>query len=164
MLVGGCVDSAAPLITGTQPVLGPRLRVHIYTLKDAPAASGPDVGTFRWDGAQYRVVGRPTLDIAAFTLAPYTGDDLIVQSKNSRPQVKGIEYAVAHKVANGVYLLREVDEEDADEATRAKFCTTNASSRCWITDRDALMAFAAASAAKPNPKGPLAVIVAEHGR
>ncbi len=158
--LGGCVDSAAPLLTGTQPLLGPRLRVHVYTLKDGPA-SGPDIGTFRWDGAQYRVVGRPTMDIAAFTLAPYRSDDLIVQAKNSLPQVKGIEYALARRVASGVYLLSDINEDNADAATRAKFCTKNEWSICWITDRAALMAFVDATAAKPDPKGALAIIVGD---
>ncbi len=160
--LAGCVDSAAPLLTGTQPVLGPRLRVHVYTLKDGPA-SGPEIGTFRWDGTQYRVVGRPTMDIAAFTLAPYRGDDLIVQAKNSRPQVKGIEYALARKVANEVYLLSDINEDNADDATRAEFCTKNQWSICWITERAALMAFVDATAAKPDPKGALAIIVGETG-
>ena len=160
--LGGCVDSATPLLTETQPVLGSHLRVHVYTLSDGPAA-GPDIGTFRWDGAQYAVVGRPTLDIAAFTLAPYRGDDLIVQSRSSRPQVKGIEYAVAHKQANGVYHLSGVDEQDADEATQTKFCVKTASSSCRIADRDALMAFADSTAARPNFKGALAVIVEDRG-
>jgi hypothetical protein len=163
LALSGCVDSAAPLLTSTQPMLGPRLRVHVYTLSDGPA-SGADVATFRWDGAQYAVVGRPTLDIAGLTLAPYRGDDLIVQSRSARPQVKGIEYAVAHKLANGVYLVSGIDEQDADEATRAKFCTKTGSSSCAIADRDALMAFVDSTAARPNRKGALAVIVADRGR
>ena len=163
LALAGCVDSADSLLTGTQPVLGPRLRVHVYTLSDGPA-SGPDIATFRWDGAQYAVVGQPTLDVAAFTLAPYRGDDLIVQSRSSRPQVKGIEYAVAHREANGVYLVSGIDEQDADEATRAKFCTKTASSSCEIADRDALMAFVDSTAGRPNRKGALAVIVEDDGR
>ena len=161
-VLGGCVDSATPLLTGTQPLLGPRLRAHVYTLSDGPA-SGPDIATFRWDGTQYAVVGRPTLDIAAFTVAPYRGDDLIVQARSSRRQVKGIEYAVARRQAAGVYLLAGLDETDADEATRAKLCTKTASSSCEIADRDALMAFAAAST-RPDRKGALAIIVDQHGR
>jgi hypothetical protein len=161
-VLGGCVDSAAPLLSGTQPLLGPRLRVHVYTLSDGPA-SGPDVATFRWDGGQYAVVGRPTLDIAAVTVAPYRGDDLIVQARSSRRQVRGIEYAVARKQAPGVYLLAGLDESDADDATRAKFCTKTAASSCQIADRDALMAFAAA-ADRQDRKGALAIIVDSHGR
>jgi len=163
LALAGCVDSADPLLTGTQPVLGPRLRVHVYTLSDEPA-SGPDIATFRWDGAQYAVVGQPTLDVAAFTLAPYRSGDLIVQSRSSRPQVKGIEYAVAHREHNGVYLVSGIDEQDADEATRAKFCTKTASSSCEIADHDALMAFVDSTAGRPNRKGALAVIVEDDGR
>jgi hypothetical protein len=163
LALAGCVDSADPLLTGTQPVLGPRLRVHVYTLSEGPA-SAPDIAAFRWDGAQYAVVGQPTLDIAAFTLAPYRGDDLIVQSRSARPQVKGIEYALARRQANGVYLVSGIDEQDADAATRAKFCTKSASSSCEIADRDALMAFVDSTAGRPERKGALAVIVEDDGR
>src|SRR5205823_3508011 len=66
LLLAGCVDSADPLLTGAQPTFGPTVRIHGYSLVEG-RASGPDIGNFRWDGAQYRVVGRPTFDVAAFT-------------------------------------------------------------------------------------------------
>src|SRR5262249_8363034 len=99
LLLGGCVDSAAPLLTGAQPTFGPTVRIHGYSLVEG-RASGPEVANFRWDGTQYRAVGRATFDVAAFTAVPLAGNDLIVQSRSSRPQVKGIEYALARKLAD----------------------------------------------------------------
>src|ERR1041385_9056444 len=87
LLLPGCVDSAAPLLTGAQPTFGPTVRIHGYSLAEN-RASGPEVANFRWDGTQYRAVGRPTFDVAAFTAVPLAGNDLIVQSRSSRPQVK----------------------------------------------------------------------------
>jgi len=156
--LAGCVDSVAPLLGGAQPTLGPTVRIHGYSLTDGHA-SGPEVGNFRWDGAQYRVVGRPTFDVAIFAAVPFGGNDLIVQSRSSRPQVKRIEYALARKLAEGVYLLAAIDEADADEATRAKFCVKSAGSSCRIESSEALLAFARATAARPDQKGSLAVIV-----
>jgi hypothetical protein len=159
-LLAGCVDSAAPILTDAQPMFGPRIRLHVYSLVDG-RATGPDIGTFRWDGTQYRVVGRPTLDLAAFTIFPFAGNDLIAQSRNSRPRVKGIEYAVVRKQADGVYLVGGIDEDDADAPTRAAHCAKGGSSGCRIETRDALLAFAKATAAKPDFKGALAIIVNE---
>jgi len=158
LLLTGCIDSAAPLLTGAQPMLGPTLRIHGYSLAEG-RASGLTVGNFRWDGAQYRVVGRATFDVAAFTVVPLAGDDLIIQSRSSRPQVKGIEYALARKLADGVFSLAPIDEADADEATRARLCIKSSSSSCRIETSDALLAFARASAAKPDSKRSLAVIL-----
>jgi hypothetical protein len=159
LLLAGCVDSAAPLLSGAQPVFGPTVRIHGYSLGDAHAR-GPEIGNFRWDGAQYRVVGDPTFDVAAFTAVPL-GSDLVIQSRSSRPEVKGIEYALAHKLADGVYLLAAIDEDHADEATRAKLCVKRADSSCRLETSEALFAFARATAARPDPKGGLAVIVGE---
>jgi hypothetical protein len=161
--LAACVDSSAPLLGGAQPMLGPTVRIHGYSLTDG-RASGPEVGNFRWDGAQYRVVGRPTFDVATFTAVPLGGDDLIVQTRSSRPQVKRIEYALARKLADGAYLLTAIDEDDADEATRAKFCVKSAASSCRLESSEALLAFARATAARPDPKGSLALIVGGHGR
>jgi hypothetical protein len=158
----GCVDSAAPILTDAKPLLGPKVRMHVYTLVGGQA-SGPEIGTFRWDGTQYRVVGRPNLEVAAFTVFALAGKDFIVQSQSSRSQVKGIEYAIARTQADGAYLVAGIDEDDADDAARAKHCTKNRASSCRIADRDALMAFAQATAAKPDFKGALALIVEGHG-
>lgn len=158
LLLAGCVDSASPLLTGAQPTFGPNVRIHGYSLVEG-RASGPEVGNFRWDGAQYRVVGRPTFDVATFTAVPLAGNDLIIQSRSSRPRVKGIEYALARKLADGTYLLTSIDEADADEATRAKFCVKDPASSCRLETPEALLAFARATAAKPDPKGSLAVII-----
>jgi hypothetical protein len=156
-LLGGCVDSAAPLLGDAKPVLGPAVRLHGYTMSGGEA-SGPEVGVFRWDGSQYRVVGRPTFEVAAFT-AVALGDDLIVQARSSRRQIKGIEYALAHRLADGVYQMSAIDEADADEATRAKFCAAGGSSSCRVATAEALLAFARATAAKPQRNGSLAIVM-----
>jgi hypothetical protein len=160
LLLTGCIDSATPLLDGAKPVLGTTVRMHVYTRRDG-RASGPDVGAFRWDGEQYRVVGRPTFDVASFTAVPFGGDDLIIQAKSSRRQIKGIEYAVAHKTIDGVYLVSVIDEDDADDAARAN-CAKGGTDSCRVATRDALLAFARASAAKVEQKGALVVLIGDH--
>ncbi len=68
------------------------------------------------------------------------------------------EYGIARKLADGTYLLFAVDEDDADEATRAKFCDKGAGTACRVATREAVLAFARASAAKPHPAGGLALL------
>lgn len=158
--LGGCVDSAAPLMTGAQPVLGPDVKVHLYVLRES-YATGPDIGIYRWDGHEYRAINKPTFEIASFTAIPLAGNDLIIQSRSTRPQIKGVEYAIARKIAASTYLVRAIDEEDADAATRAKFCAAGGSDSCRVATQEGLLALARAAAAKPDLKGSLAVLVGE---
>jgi len=159
-LLGGCVDSAAPLITAAQPVFGPDVTVHLYVLGES-SATGPDIGTFHWDGREYRAVNKPTFEIAAFTAIPLGGNDLIIQSRSTRPQIKGVEYGIARKVAAATYIVSAIDEEDADPSTRAKFCAVGGSDSCRVATQEGLLALAHAAVAKPERKGSLAVLVGE---
>ncbi len=146
----GCIDSAAPILTGAQPVFGPHLRVHAYSVISGQA-SGPEIGAFQWERGQYRAVGRVSFSVAAVTAHPLAGSDLILQAVSAKQKDK-TDYAVA-----------AIDEEDADEATRTKFCTKSSSSSCRIATREALMAFAQATAAQRDPKGALAIVVVPPG-
>jgi hypothetical protein len=163
LLLAGCIDSAAPILTDAQSLFGPQLRVHSYTLIDGQG-SGPETGTFRWERGQYHPTGRPTFKVDDLTMHAFAGSDLIVQSRNLDQKDKRFEYALARKLADAVYLVIAIDEDDADEPTRAKFCTKSAMSSCRITTREALMAFAQATATKRDPKGGLAIIAAPPNR
>ncbi len=156
-----CVDSAAPLLTDAQPMFGPHLRLHAYSVVDGQA-SGPETGAFQWERGQYRPVGRATFNIPWITAHAFAGNDLIIQAGNAKQRDK-IEYAIARKLTDAVYLVIAIDEEDADEATRTKFCSKTRASSCRMATRDALMAFAQATAAKRDPKGGLAIIVVPPG-
>lgn len=160
LLLAGCVDSATPLMTGAQPVFGPDVRMHLYALGEE-RASGPELGIYRWEGDEYRAVNKPGFEVAAFTAVPFAGNDLIIQSRSTRPQIKGIEYGLARKLAGGVYLVSAIDEADADEEARTKYCSAGGSDSCRVTTREGLLAFARAVAAKPELKGSLAVLVGE---
>ena len=158
--LGGCVDSAGPMLTGAQPVFGPDVKVHLYVLGES-SATGPDIGIFHWDGHEYRAVNKPSFEIAAFMAIPLAGNDLIIQSRSTRPQIKGVEYGIARKLATATYVVRAIDEDDADAATRAKFCAAGGSDSCRVASREGLLALARASAAKPELSGSLAVLVGE---
>ena len=161
-LLAGCIDSAQPLLTDAQSLLGQQLRLQFYSLHDA-AAHEPSMESFRWRGGRYVSIGGTVKDAAKeigdFTLHEFDDADLIVQSR--RPG-KPVEYAIARKLADGTYLIVAVDENDADAATRGKYCTTDARTACRVTTRDAVLAFARATAAKPHATGGLALILAGH--
>jgi len=154
-LLAGCIDSAQPLLTDGQPLLGERLHLQFFALRNG-AAHEPEQATFVWrDGRYVRMAGT---DMGAFTLHAFEGDDLIVQSM--RPG-KSVEYAIARRLAEGTYLVVAVDETFADEAIRKNYCTTSPSIDCRVSTRDAVLAFALATAAKPLVSGGLAVILAD---
>ncbi len=150
--------SAAPILTDSQPLLGKRPHLQFYALRDG-AAHEPATETFGWRGARYVRTGGTTDDIGDFTLHTFEGSDLIVQSIRSGHPV---EYAIARKLADGTYLVVAIDENDADEATRSKFCSKEANTACRVTTREAVLAFAQTTAAKPHAAGGLAILIAEH--
>jgi hypothetical protein len=156
-LLGGCIDSTLPILINAQPLAGERPRLEFYALRDGTAHE-PSAETFAWRGGRYVPIRGTATDIGDFTLHAFEGADLIVQSIRSG---KPAEYAIARKLADGTYLIVAIDENDADEATRGKFCGHDAGAACRVTTREAVLAFARATAAKPHATGGLAVPMAE---
>jgi hypothetical protein len=156
-LLAGCIDSAQPILTDAQPLAGERPHLEFYALRDG-AAHEPSAESFAWRGGRYVPIHGTATDIGAFTLHSFEGADLIVQS--IRPG-KPAEYAIARKLAEGVYLVIAIDENDTDEATRGTYCGHDAGAACRVTTREAVLAFAHATAAKPHATGGLAVLMAE---
>ncbi len=153
--LAGCIDSAKPLLTDPQPLIGSRARLEFYVLRDG-AAHEETAAAFAWRNGRYVPVRGTASDIHDFTLHAFAGDDLIVQSlRRGHPA----EYGIARKLADGAYLLFAVDEDDADAATRDKFCDKSAGTACRVSSREAVLAFARASAAKPHPAGGLALLL-----
>ena len=95
-------------------------------------------------------------DISSFTLHPFEGDDSIVQSVSAR-HPEHVEYAIAHPLADGVYLVSAIDEEDADAAARAQ--CQHPGGACRTETREQLLTFARATAAKKKAGGGLATLL-----
>ena len=129
--------------------------MQLYTLHRG-VASEPEQATFTWDGKLYVHAGGGMSDIKAFSAHPLGDDTFILQDVPvKRPHIN--EYALMRRLTDGVYLVRVIDEDDADKATRAAYCgkgdKTDPSS-CRIKTRKALVAFARATARKrPNDGG-----------
>ena len=56
LALSGCVDSAGPLLSEAQPVLGERLRLQFYSLSKG-TADEPEQATYKWDRGAYQRTG-----------------------------------------------------------------------------------------------------------
>ena len=77
------------------------------------------------------------------------------QGSARHPQLA--EYAVMHPLADGVYQVVTIDEDDADASTRAAQCKHPGGVACRIETREQLFTFARATAAKKKAGGGLAI-------
>jgi hypothetical protein len=154
--LNGCISSTSPILSDPQPVLGERGMIHTFALR-AGAAHEPGQVAFRWSGSRYVVTGG-SIGFSDFSAHAYEGRDFIVQGTTQRTPHR-IEYGLARKLADGVYLLLPINEDDTDPATREKFCTRTQDAACRIATPEQLFVFARASADKTPEGGGLAVVV-----
>ncbi len=162
--LSGCIDSASPILTDSQQLFGPRATFQLYGLRKGFAVE-PERVTFAWDGARYGRTSGGLKDVHAFSVHPFEAGDYIVQStpvKNPRMT----EYAVMHRLTDGVYRVDVIDEDDADAPTRAAHCGKGEKNdrSCRIETRDELFAFARATAARKRDDGGLAIRISEDER
>jgi hypothetical protein len=135
--------------------LGPRLNLQLYSLREGHAHD-PERASFAWNGKLYVRSGGGMKDVSDFTVHPFEAGDTIVQSSQLRhPQIA--EYALLRKLAEGVYQVIAIDEDDADEPTRAAQCKHPGGAACRIETREQLFTFARATAAKRKTDGGLAI-------
>jgi hypothetical protein len=155
LALSGCIDSSGPILTGGEPVLGQRLNLELYALRDGHAHD-PERARFSWNGELYLQSGHGMNDVKGFTVHPFEGGDFIIQSSPTRhPQIT--EYALMRKLAEGVYQVIAIDEDDADAAARAADCKHPGGAACRIETREQLVTFARATAAKKKTDGGLAI-------
>jgi len=156
-LVAGCIDAAEPILTDGQPLLGERLSLQLFALQDGTARD-PGTATFMFQDGRYVQTGGSENSLGDFTLHAFAGADFIAQTvKAGLPA----EYAIVRKLVDGAYLVFVIEESDADEATRNKFCSGEFRMSCRVSTREAVLAFARATAAKPHQSGGLVLLMAE---
>lgn len=153
--LSACIDSTTPILTDSQPLIGQTFRLQFFSLRKGTAYD-PEQARYVWNGTQYVHAGGGMADVTAFTVHPFEGDDLIVQSvPDGKDRV--VEYGLLRRLADGVFLLLPIDEDDADEATRAKHCQRVEKSACRVTTREQIFAFARTSAARRADNGGLII-------
>jgi hypothetical protein len=155
LALSGCIDSSGPILADAQPVLGPTLYLQLYSLRDGHAHD-PERARFTWNGKLYLQSGHGMNDVKGFTVHPFEGGDYIIQSLPTRhPQLA--EYALMHPLADGVYQVIAIDEDDADAAARTANCKHPGGTACRIETREQVFTFARATAAKKKTSGGLAI-------
>lgn len=154
--LAGCISSSAPVLSDAGAILGERGEMHLFGASDGKRRDHKVV-SFQWSGSRYVLGGAP-IGISDFTAHAFEGRDLIVQTTASRAP-RPTEYAIARKLADGVYLLFPISEEDADDATRERFCIKTLDASCRIATPEQLFVFAHATAAKEQDGGGIAVVL-----
>src|SRR6187200_2836585 len=159
LLLSGCVDSSGPLLSDARPVLGEQLRLQFYSLRKG-VADEPEQATYKWDRGAYQRTDGGMTDIGSFSVHPLARDLFVVQSASAkRPGM--FEYAIARRLVDGVYQVIAVDEADAGQVTRARFCKRASDSSCRIEKRNQLYAFARATAERRRGQGGLVLRLAD---
>lgn len=96
-------------------------------------------------------------DVAVFSMHPLEGSNAVIQSIPTDPK-RNIEYALVHKLLDGVFHVLPIDETDATESVRAANCRNTKDSSCSIKTRAQLFALArATAAARRTDRGGLAI-------
>ena len=153
--LAGCVDSSDPILPDSQPVFGERLRLQLYTL-DKGYAREPVQVSYTWNGGLYTHAAGGLREVSAFSVHPFEAGDYIIQTVSGKKALAA-EYALMHKLAEGVWQVVPVDEADADEQTRVAYCKKLDMAACRIATREQLFAFARATAARNKDTGGLVI-------
>jgi hypothetical protein len=162
LALGGCISSTAPILGDAGAILGERGQIHVFSAAIEGVRSEHQVVSFRWTGKSYALRGR-SVGATEFTAHAFEGRDLILQSRASKAP-HPIEYSLARKLADGTFLVTVIDEADADDAARSRFCTKTPDASCRITTPEQLFVFARATAAKEDLKGGIAVVMPSRPR
>jgi hypothetical protein len=156
LALAGCIDSAKPILTDAKPVFGPHVKFQFYGLYKG-AAVDPEQADYVWKDGRYVHAGGGMKDTAAFSVHPFAGDNSIIQSVPADKE-RHFDYAVMHKLLDGVYHVLPIDENDASEAVRKANCRKTKGSPCRVETREQLFALARATAAKRHAdRGGLAI-------
>jgi hypothetical protein len=141
-MLSACVQSEAPLLAGSKPLLGMQFRINLYQDFTAGKARSVKTAIFRWKGTHYALVSGDSSGVEYFVVQPFDGNLLIEANENDHV------YLLARKLAKGTYRIVPIDENEVDEATRDRTCVTRNSVMCTIKTRRQLDTFVRAAAAK----------------
>jgi hypothetical protein len=162
LVLAGCVQSDGPILSDSAKPFGTKLRLQLYSVRKG-LARDPQAVSFGWNGHYYARTGGGLRDMSGFTIHPLEGDDFIIQTVPAKPR-SPTEFAVAHRLVDGVWQVVPIDEGDADSATRDAYCKSPAKAGCVIETRQQLLALARATAAHRKDDGGLAIRLSDSGR
>jgi hypothetical protein len=156
LALSGCVSSTEPILGDSGSLVGDGGQLYLFDVEEG-GTSNPRTYRFQWASSRYVARSR-AVEVSDFTIHAYEGRNLIVQARARQP-LRPYFYALARRVTDGVFLLTAIDPNDADEATRNRFCIKSRDTPCRIETPEQLFVFARATAAKETGRGKLAVLV-----
>ncbi len=156
LTTSACVSSTEPILSDGHALLGDGGQIHLFDVQEG-ATRNPRTHQFQWAGRRYTARGRP-IEVSDFTVHAYEGRYLIVQARAQRPP-RPYFYALARRIADGVYLVFAINPNDATDTARTRFCIKTGDTPCRIETPEQLFALARATAAKEPEHGKLAVLV-----
>ena len=157
-LLGACVQAKGPLLTGVKPLLGDQFQLNLFSEIVDGKAGSLMTSVFRWSANRYVRVSGGLYDVKYLTAEALDDADFLVEATDDKDYV----YFLAHKVAEGAYSIRLLDENSLDAAARARTCVMADRNTCMVAARAQLDAVVRAAMGKAVPIGAagLAVISA----
>ncbi len=154
VMLSACVQSKTPMLTGSEPLLGPDFQLNLFEDFTAGRAVSAKVSVFHWNGSRYAYVSGNSSDVKSFVAEPLDADTFLIEVTDD----KVYAYLLGRKLAEGTYRILPVDEKYLDKATQARLCVTQTSESCTITTRPQLDTFVKASIGKTIAYTMMAVI------
>ncbi len=154
-VLSACVQSAAPLLAGSKPLLGMQFQLTLYQDFTEGKARSMKTSVFRWNDTHYALVSGDSSGVQYFVVQRLDGGDLLIEA-NENDHV----YLLGRKLAKGTYRILPIDQNDVDEATRNRTCVTRNPVICTIATRRQLDVFVRAAAAKTGDNIMVGVISA----
>jgi hypothetical protein len=142
-VLSACVQSNAPLLSGSKPLLGGQFQLNLYQDFTEGKALSVKTSVFRWNNSRYSLVSGDSSGVNHFVIQPFDGNFLIEAGNGN-----GHAYLLARKLAKGTYRILPIDQNDVDEATRNRTCVARNPVICTIETRQQLNTFVRAAAAK----------------
>lgn len=159
LMLAGCVESSAPIVTDAKPLLGEQFNVHLYEDFTGGKPRNFHAASYRWANGEYVRASGLGSDAKRFVAEPLAGSDFVIQSTDE--QGKRFVFWIGRKLHDGAYLVFPLDIADADGATRKSICGGDQVEVCRIATREQLVVMARASAAKPPRDPVLGVVIAK---
>src|ERR1035437_10027236 len=143
-VLSGCVQSKKPLLTGSKPLLGMQFQLNLYQDFIEGKALSATTSVFRWNDTHYSLVSGDSSGVEYVVIQPFDSDNLLIEATYENDNV----YLLGRKLAKGTYRILPIDQNDVDEATRARTCVTRNPVICMIQTRRQLDTLVRAAAAK----------------
>jgi hypothetical protein len=158
VFAAGCVQSEKSLISDAKPLMGAAFEAHFYENFIDGKASVTHSAFYRWNEDRYLIVRGSDDRVANFKGFALGGDDFVVEGAVRNASV--LNYWVARKVVDGVFLIVPVNEADSSAATRAAACTgQGADGNCFVEKREQLVELAKGTASKALRNPTVGVLV-----